>query len=254
MSVEPWRVAIAVAILAGISVGALWTARARVGRDAAIAVVRAAVQLLAVALIIAWVFKTPGAAWLYVAVMLAAATWTSTSRIAWGRRAAWQVAAAIAVGAAAAVIPVIALNVLPRATESLLPFTAQILGGAMTAVSLVGLRMRDEATATWDEVEGWLALGAPPRKAAERLARTAVGRALVPAIDQTRNAGIVVLPGAFVGLLLAGASPLEAAQVQLLVLVGLLAAESVAAVTIAQLLRRRAGSRRPAGATERVQR
>jgi len=36
------------------------------------------------------------------------------------------------------------------------------------------------------------------------------------------------------------------------VLFGLLAAESVAAVTIAQLLRRRAGSRRPAGATERV--
>ncbi len=48
--------------------------------------------------------------------------------------------------------------------------------------------------------------------------------------------GLVVLPGAFVGLLLGGASPAEAAQLQLLVLVGLLAAETVCAVLTAYLL------------------
>ncbi|WP_456846857.1 ABC transporter permease [Cellulomonas sp. P5_C6] len=48
--------------------------------------------------------------------------------------------------------------------------------------------------------------------------------------------------------MLGGASPAAAAQVQLLVLVGLLAAESVAAVVTAQLLARRLGTVRPAAA------
>ena len=77
------------------------------------------------------------------------------------------------------------------------------------------------------------------------LARRAAGRALVPAIDQTRNVGLVVLPGAYVGLLLGGASPLEAGRVQVLVLVALLAAETVAAVVATRLLAPPLGTVRP---------
>ncbi len=240
------RLVVAVAALAAVALGALAAARVRMGRDAAVAIARAAVQLAAVALVIGWVFRHPGAVWLYLAVMVAAATWTSTRRIGLGAAGAWRVAAAIVAGAVVAVGAVMGAGALPRQAASLLPFAAQIIGGSMTAVSLAGQRMRDEARATWPEVEGWLALGARPRQAAAPLARVAVSRALVPAIDQTRNAGVVVLPGAFVGLLLGGASPLEAAQVQLLVLVGLLAAESVAAVAATQLMRAGTGARRPA--------
>jgi putative ABC transport system permease protein len=85
-----------------------------------------------------------------------------------------------------------------------------------------------------------------PAQAVLPMARRAAGRALVPAIDQTRNVGLVVLPGAYVGLLLGGASPLEAGRVQLLVLVALLAAETVAAVVVTHLLAPVLGSVRPA--------
>jgi putative ABC transport system permease protein len=51
-------------------------------------------------------------------------------------------------------------------------------------------------------------------------------------LDQTRTTGLVTLPGAFVGALFGGASPLQAARFQLVVLVGLLVAESVAAVVL----------------------
>ena len=81
------------------------------------------------------------------------------------------------------------------------------------------------------------------------MARRAAGRALVPAIDQTRNVGLVVLPGAYVGLLLGGASPLEAGRVQLLVLVALLAAETVAAVAVTHLLAPALGTVRPLTST-----
>jgi putative ABC transport system permease protein len=74
----------------------------------------------------------------------------------------------------------------------------------------------------------------------------AAARALVPALDQTRNVGLVTLPGAYVGLLLAGASPLDAGKLQLLVLVGLLAAESVAVVVVTHVLAPALGSVRVA--------
>jgi UDP-glucose/iron transport system permease protein len=74
------------------------------------------------------------------------------------------------------------------------------------------------------------------RQATADLVAVAVGEALVPALDQTRTTGLVTLPGAFVGALFGGASPLAAARFQLVVLVGLLAAESVAAVVLLRLL------------------
>jgi putative ABC transport system permease protein len=68
------------------------------------------------------------------------------------------------------------------------------------------------------------------------IARDAAAEALVPALDQTRTVGLVTLPGAFVGALLGGASAVGAARFQIVVLVGLLCAESITAVSLAWLL------------------
>ena len=70
------------------------------------------------------------------------------------------------------------------------------------------------------------------------IARAAAALALVPGLDQTRTVGLVTLPGAVVGMLLGGASPLQAAAVQLLVLVGLLLVQSVAVLVTLELVAR----------------
>ncbi|WP_051639827.1 ABC transporter permease [Cellulomonas sp. URHE0023] len=246
MTVVPaWRIALALAVLVGIVLAVLTVARVRVRRDALVAVGRAAVQLTLVALVIAWVFEHPGGVVVYLLLMLGAASWTAVRRIGLGRGTWPPVALAIVLGALAAVVPVLASGALPFQAQTVVPFSGQVIGGAMTAVSLSGGRLRDDLRAEWDQVEAWLSLGATPRQAVAGQARRAVARSLVPALDQTRSAGLVTLPGAFVGLLLGGLSPAGAAQVQLLVLVGLLAAESVAAVVTVQLLAHRLGSRTP---------
>lgn len=48
--------------------------------------------------------------------------------------------------------------------------------------------------------------------------------------------GLVTLPGAFVGMLLTGASPLQAGAVQLLVLLGLMLVQALAVVTVVELV------------------
>lgn len=243
--VDPLRAGAAALVLVSITVLALSLARVRIQADVVVAVVRAAGQLVVVALVIAWVFRHPEGAIVYLAVMLVAATATSTRRIGCGARLSPQVGLAIATGATIAVIPVLASGALPVRSESMVPFAAQIIGGAMTATSLTGARLRDDVAQQWDQVEGWLAIGATPRQAVSGFGRVAIARALIPAIDQTRSAGLVTLPGAFVGLLLGGASPADAAVVQLLVLAGLLAAETVAAVVVAHQLAPWLGGRRP---------
>ncbi|MGN6334311.1 MAG: ABC transporter permease [Motilibacteraceae bacterium] len=237
--------AVAVVLLAGVAGAVGHLAGLGHGRDLVVATGRAVVQLLLVGLVVRVVLGTPALAPLYLAVMLTAAALTSGRRLRGVPEAARLAAVAIGSGALVTTVVVFATGALAWSARDVVPFTAQVLGGAMTATTLAGQRLLDDVRTQWDQVEAWLAVGATPRQAVRELGRVAAARALVPSLDQTRNVGLVVLPGAFVGLLLGGASPLEAGRVQLLVLVGLLAAQTVAAVVVTRLLADRVGLVRP---------
>ena len=239
------RLALAVAILVAALLVVSALGRLDQHRDAVVALVRAVVQLALVGFVIRLVLVRPVFAPAYLLVMLAAAARTSSRRIAHVDHAFVRASTAIAAGALLVTAIVWGTGVLPRDARDLVPFAAQVIGGAMTATTLAATRMRDDVLSQWDVVEAALALGAAPRQAVADVARSAAARALVPALDQTRNVGLVVLPGAYVGLLLAGASPAEAGRVQFLVLLGLLVAESLAAVTVTQLLADPMGRHKP---------
>jgi putative ABC transport system permease protein len=60
--------------------------------------------------------------------------------------------------------------------------------------------------------------------------------ALIPTTDQTKTTGLVTLPGAFVGAIFGGVSPLEAGRFQIVVLAAIIAAGSITAVIVAASL------------------
>lgn len=60
--------------------------------------------------------------------------------------------------------------------------------------------------------------------------------ALTPGLDQTRTLGLVTLPGAFVGVLLGGGTALGAGAAQVLVLTGLLAAQTITSASTIRLI------------------
>ena len=74
-----------------------------------------------------------------------------------------------------------------------------VIGNAMTIATLAGTRFTEATRDHWDEVEGWLALGATRRRSTLDIARNAVYSSLIPSVDQTKTTGLVTLPGAFVG-------------------------------------------------------
>jgi len=184
---------------------------------------------------------------IYLTVMVSAAVATSMGRLRTVARAVALRAAgtAIVTGATVSTVVILASGALPLSSRTAVPMAAQLIGGAMTATTLAGRRMVDDVVDGWAGVEGWLALGAAPSQAVAAQGRRAAARAGEPNLDQTRNVGLVVLPGSFVGLLLGGASPAQAAATQLLVLLGLMAAQTVAAVLVTRLLAGELGRRRP---------
>ncbi|EFG64514.1 ABC transporter permease, partial [Streptomyces sp. SPB074] len=129
-------------------------------------------------------------------------------------------------------------GLVPLKGISLVPLTGILLGGALTATVLAGRRALDELRTRKGEVEAALALGLPDRDARLEIARPAASEALLPGLDQTRTVGLVTLPGAFVGVLLGGASPLAAGAVQLFVLVALMAVQSLAVSVTVELVAR----------------
>jgi putative ABC transport system permease protein len=220
-----------------------------VRRDLLVASTRAVLQLALVGLVVAAVLRTPALAPAYLVVMLVAASATSARRIRVPGRSWPAATTSIGVSSAVTVGVVVLSRAVPVDARHVVPLAAQVIGGAMTATSLAGQRFVDQVSVSWTEVEGWLAIGASATEAVREQGRLAAARALVPALDQTRNVGLVVLPGAYVGLLLGGASPLDAGRLQLLVLVGLLAAESVAVVVVTRMLAPVLGAQKVAAQT-----
>ena len=70
---------------------------------------------------------------------------------------------------------------------------------------------------------------------------------MLPNLDQTRNTGLVTLPGAFIGALFGGASPVEAAMFQLTMLSAILVSAAVTGTLFSTLSGRSPVLPRPSG-------
>lgn len=226
---------LAVLLAAAATVAAL----AHLGRSRAIAVagVRAAAQLAVVSLAIGWVVEAVPLLLAFLLLMYAVAVRTAGRRVT-ANSTWWWAALPIAAGVLPVVTALLLTGLVPVKGITLIPVTGILIGGALTATVLGGRRALDELAQRHGEVEAGLALGLPDRDARMEVAREPASDALLPGLDQTRTVGLVTLPGAFVGMLLGGASPLEAGAVQLFVLVALMAVQAVAVAVVLELVAR----------------
>ena len=205
--------------------------------DVLIASARAVAQLAVVALVLVAIVESFVLSLLFVASMFAVASWTAGRRMV-KTRAAWWAAVPVGVGAVPVVALLLIAGVVPLEGIAVVPIAGILIGGAMTGTALAGRRALESLTDRHGEYEAGLALGLLSRDAALEICRPAAALGLVPALDQTRTVGLVALPGAFVGTLLGGASPVEAGAVQVLILVALLAVQTLAILATTELVAR----------------
>jgi putative ABC transport system permease protein len=227
-----------VLVVAGLTVlvSAAYGARLRLLPVWAIA--RAGVQLSVVALLLRGALGAPMTAGAFLLLMVTTASLTSVGR----NRELWRgrVASVLGVtsGASVSLLVVFGLHLVELEARYVVAVGGIVIGNAMTAATLSGRNFLRAARTRASEVEAWLSLGATPSQAHGDLAREAVHESLIPNLDQTKSTGLVTLPGAFVGALFGGASPLQAAHFQLVVLAGVALAMVSTAVVTTSVLRR----------------
>ena len=218
---------------------ALWQ-RLHLAREIAVAAIRAGAQLILVGAVLLFVFRHTGLAGAggWVAIMVLIAGWVAARRAKGVPRVLLVATVAVGVGTAATLGTLLALGVIATEARVVIPVGGMVVSGAMQATAIALARLREEVDAARPAIEARLALGLSANEAFAPHLRGTLRTALIPAVDSTKTVGLISLPGAMTGLILAGVAPFTAIRYQIVVMYMLLAAAALAALTAARLAER----------------
>ena len=234
----PWLTRILGALaLVGAAVLVSWRQQMGLGKDMLTAVIRAFVQLIAIGYVLKFIFAAQGPYWilLIVAVMVVIAGYTAGRRGRGVPRSHWVATTAISCSAFFTIGTLLLLKVFPYQPRYIIPIAGMIVGNAMVVCGLVMSRLRDDLKLQKAQIEAALALGATQRQAVRGQLKRAMAAGMTPIVDNTKTVGLISLPGAMTGMILAGAPALEAVQVQIIVMYMLIGAAAVSGLTTAFL-------------------
>lgn len=219
-----------------------WWLGLRIERRLMEASVRAAAQLLAVGFVLFLIFETTGAiywAWLWVGAMVVVATVVVVRRARHHINGLVLVTTGAVLGSALISIAVtFGFGVIAYDPVSLVVIAGITIGNAVPSAVLgvnqsVGLNR-----ARRGELEALLSLGFDRGQIVRFMAPRAARSSLIPQVERTKVVGLIALPGAMTGLLLAGVDPVEAVAVQLLVMYLVLGTAALCVVaTVATITR-----------------
>ena len=126
---------------------------------------------------------------------------------------------------------VVALGVFKANARYVVPVGGMVMGNAMTAAAVSLNRLGDEVAQGSAQIEATLALGATASRAMRPILTRSLLSGMIPLIDSTKTTGLIFFPGTMVGMLLAGAAPVDAVCLQLILLYALLSSVALAALT-----------------------
>jgi UDP-glucose/iron transport system permease protein len=223
--------------LVGLAVAVSLWRRAELEQDLAVAVLRSFVQLTAIGYVIQAIFDSDSL-WLVallLAVMVAFGAFTARSRARAVPGALVPLVLALTAAAVVTLGLVLALGVFEATPRYLVPVGGMVIGNAMTAAAVALNRLADEVRGQSNLIEASLALGASSRQAASGLVTRSLRSGMIPLIDSTKTTGVVFFPGTMVGMLVAGAEPVDAVRLQLILLWVLLGSVTLAALIAVSL-------------------
>ena len=222
-------VAVAVAI-------SIWQ-RVDLERDIGIAVVRSFIQLSAIGLVINAIFEQDQLVFVIalITAMVLFGALTARSRARHVPGAFWPLLIALATAGGATLVLVVALGIFEPEPRFLVPVGGMVVGNAMTSAAVALNRLGDDMRAAAPRIEATLALGATASQAALPVVRSSLRSGMISLVDSTKTTGLIFFPGTMVGMLLAGADPVDAVRLQLVLLYTLLGSVAIAALIATSL-------------------
>ncbi|MBB3126755.1 putative ABC transport system permease protein [Paenibacillus rhizosphaerae] len=222
-------------VFIAVSVGISIWQKLGLERDILYGTIRSAIQLLAVGFVLQYIFGTQHVLLivLILAVMIAVATWHAGKRGKGLKRIYLYVGLTITMTEVVTMGLLLALSIIPFTARYVIPISGMTIGNAMVVSSLFLNQMKREAVTSRGEVETLLSLGASPRQAIHRMLNRSARFSMIPTIDGMKTVGLVQLPGMMTGMIVAGASPLEAVRYQILIMFAFASSAALTSILLA---------------------
>jgi len=234
------EVAIALAlVLLSMAVSRWW--RLPVQKDMALGSVRAFVQLVAVGYALEYIFAIESL-WLIllaIVVMILVGAYTASGRVSYLKKPFVITSTAMIIGSIITLGLMLLLRIITLEARYVIPLAGMIIGNSMNASALtvdrISSGIRDHRLA----IETALSLGKSWREATRQYQKEAAMAGMISMLNFMKTAGIVALPGAMTGMILAGVDPLDAVLLQIVVGYMLVSAVTLTSVVALEMTVRR---------------
>ncbi|KAI0531439.1 hypothetical protein KFK09_000994 [Dendrobium nobile] len=195
-------------------------------------IARTFLQLSVIGFVLEFIFTQKNAGWIVLAYlfMVLVAGYTAGQRAKHVPRGKYIAGVSILAGTSLTMLLLVVLNVFPFTPRYIIPVSGMMVGNAMTVTGVTMKKLREDLKIQKNLVETALALGATPRQAIFHQVKRSLIIALSPVLDNAKTVGLISLPGAMTGLIMGGASPLKAIQLQIVVMNMVIGASTVSCV------------------------
>jgi len=219
-------------VLVALAIGICRYWRIPVAKDMAIGSVRSFVQLVAVGYTLELIFGLESA-WLIIAalmIMIVVGAYTSVGRV---KNLSGVFVISLIAMTTAAVMTIglmLLLRIISFEARYIIPLGGMIIGNSMNAAALTIDRISSDIRDNRLAVETSLALGKSWRDAAGKFIRNSATTGMISMLNSMKTVGIVALPGAMTGMILAGTDPLKAVYIQIIVVYMLTSAVTITSI------------------------
>lgn len=240
-SIGLWDAVASFALIGIVIALSLWR-KLGIEREVLWASIRAAIQLLGVGLLFTAIFATDLAmlwAGLWIVGMLLISSLIVTHRASEVPDLFVTAMATLTATTAIVLAVIFGLGILSFEAVELVVIAGITIGNTMPSVVLGANRMLAQTRENVGQLEALLALGCDRNQSTLHFEQTVIRSALIPQIERTKVVGLIALPGAMTGLLLAGVDPLEAVILQLAVMFLVLGAVATSVVLVTRVIAKR---------------
>jgi putative ABC transport system permease protein len=203
--------------------------------------VRTFVQLIAVGYALELIFDLESL-WLIalaILIMMTVGAHAASSRIKQSEGAFQITFAAMIIGSLFTLAAMLLLDIIPLEARYVIPLAGMIISNSMNASALAIDRLVSDIQSNRPAIETALSLGKSWRVASGKFQRDAATTGMISILNFMKTVGIVALPGAMTGMILAGAEPLDAVLLQVIVAYMLLSSVTITSVVAVELTVRR---------------
>ena len=218
-----------------IAIGRWWKMPAR--KDMAIGSVRSFLQLVAVGYALKFIFDLESI-WLValvIVVMILVGSHASYSLSKHIKGSFMVSLFSITTGSLITLSIMLALDIIRLEARFIIPLSGMVISNSMNAVSLAINRIASDINSNRLAIETSLSLGKNRRQSSQRFRQQAIMAGMTSILNFMKTVGIVALPGAMTGMILAGADPLEAVYWQIIVVYMLLSSVTISSLMAVEL-------------------